>query len=71
MGLTLVGLVAGVALALGVTRFLASLLFGVTPTDATTFAAIAAFFGAVALLASGIPALRASRVDPTVALRSE
>jgi predicted permease len=71
MGLTLAGVCAGVLLALGVTRFLASLLFGVTPTDAWTFAGIAAFFGAVALLASGIPALRASHVDPTVALRSE
>ncbi|HET8948585.1 MAG TPA: ABC transporter permease [Candidatus Polarisedimenticolia bacterium] len=71
MGLTLAGVLAGVLLALGVTRFLASLLFGVTPTDAPTFASIAAFFGAVALLACWVPARRASRVDPTVALRSE
>jgi predicted permease len=71
MGLTLAGVVTGLLLALGVTRFLASLLFGVTPTDAPTFAAIAVFFGAVALLACWVPARRAARVDPTVALRSE
>ena len=71
MSLTLAGVAAGLLLALGVTRFLASLLFGVTPTDAPTFAAIALFFGAVALLACWVPARRATRVDPTVALRSE
>jgi putative ABC transport system permease protein len=71
MGLTLAGVAAGLLLALGVTRFLASLLFGVTPTDATTFAAMALFFGAVALFACWVPARRAARLDPTVALRSE
>jgi predicted permease len=71
MGLTLAGLGAGLLLASGVTRFLASLLFGVTPTDAPTFAAIALVFGMVALLACWLPARRATRVDPTEALRSE
>ena len=71
MGLTLAGLGAGAALALGVTRLLASLLFGIAPTDAPTFAAIALFFAAVALLACWLPARRASRVEPVTALRSE
>jgi ABC-type antimicrobial peptide transport system permease subunit len=71
MGMTLAGVVAGMLLAFGVTRFLAGLLFGVTPTDAPTFAAMVLFFGAVALLACWVPARRATRVDPTVALRAE
>jgi len=71
MGLTLAGVAAGLLLAMGVTRFLASLLFGVKPTDAPTFFGIALFFGLVALFACWIPARRATRVDPTEALRSE
>jgi ABC-type antimicrobial peptide transport system permease subunit len=64
-----VGLVAGVAGALAATRALSTLLFGVTSTDPATFAGVAGTVGVVALVASYIPAKRASRVDPMVALR--
>lgn len=67
----LVGVVVGVIAALGLTRFIETLLFGVEPLDAGTFAGMAIVMVAVALLASYIPALRASRVDPVVALRAE
>jgi putative ABC transport system permease protein len=69
MGLTLAGLAVGLVLAAATTRFLASLLFGVAPTDAATFAGIALFFGLVAFVACWLPARRATRVDPTEALR--
>jgi putative ABC transport system permease protein len=65
------GLALGIAGALAATRLLASLLFGVTPSDPATFAAIAALLFLVALLACWIPARRAMRVDPIVALRYE
>jgi predicted permease len=69
--LTLVGIGCGLAGAMGMTRFLSSLLYGVRPTDPLTFAAVAALLTGVALLACYIPALRAARVDPIVALRHE
>ena len=69
--LVLAGVIAGLGLALGVTRYLKTLLYGVTPTDASTLASVAFLLIAVALLASYFPALRASRVDPSSALRSE
>jgi len=65
----LVGVVVGVLVALGVTRFLSTLLFGVDPLDASTFVAMASVMLAVALLASYIPARRASAVDPVRSLR--
>jgi len=65
------GIAAGLAGALGATRLLASLLFGVEPTDLATFAATAAALGIVAGVASLLPALRAVRTDPMDALRSE
>jgi putative ABC transport system permease protein len=72
-GLTLVGigLVLGLAGSLGVTRFLKTLLFGVTTTDPATFAGISALVVIVALVACLLPARRATRVDPMEALRYE
>jgi putative ABC transport system permease protein len=71
MRLVLVGLCIGVAGALGVTRWMSSVLFGVKPSDPLTFLVVAALLGAVALLAAYVPARRAMRVDPMVALRYE
>jgi putative ABC transport system permease protein len=69
--LILGGVAAGAALAVGLTRYLSSLLYGVTANDALTLCAVAFLIAAVALFASYFPALRASRVDPLTALRSE
>jgi putative ABC transport system permease protein len=71
MVLVAFGLAAGLIGALLLTQFLRSLLFAVKPTDPLTFIAIAALLSAVALLACFIPAHRATRVDPLVALREE
>jgi putative ABC transport system permease protein len=69
--LVLLGLCIGVAGALVVTRWMSSVLFDVKPTDPLTFAIVAVVLGTVAFLAAYIPARRAMRVDPMVALRYE
>jgi putative ABC transport system permease protein len=68
---TLLGVAIGVLAALVLSRFLATLLFGVSATDPFTFASVAALMAFVALLACFIPARRATRVDPIIALRYE
>jgi len=66
-----VGVIIGVAVAFGATRALGSLLFGVAAADAPTFAAMSAAMIAIAVLASYLPARRASRIDPIVSLRGD
>jgi putative ABC transport system permease protein len=69
--LTLAGTLLGIGAALGATRLLQGLLFGVSTTDALTFAAVPVLLVIVALVAAYLPASRATRIDPTVALRLE
>jgi ABC-type antimicrobial peptide transport system permease subunit len=71
MRMALAGIVLGLAGAVALTRVLASLLLGVGTTDAVTFVGVAVLMAAVALLACYLPARRAARVDPLVALREE
>jgi putative ABC transport system permease protein len=69
--LILAGIVAGLAVSFALTRLIATLLYGVTPTDAFTFTTVTALLVSIALFACWMPAVRASRVDPLVALRHE
>ncbi len=71
MELTGAGIVAGLLGAAVLTRVMASLLFGVSATDLATFSAVPVILAAVALLATYLPARRATRVNPVVALREE
>ncbi len=68
--LTATGLALGTIASLAATRWIASLLFGTTPTDPATFIGIVLLLGVVALVAGYIPAHRASRVSPLIALQS-
>ncbi len=69
--LAAVGVLIGLVASFGLTRMMSSIVFGVSTSDPLTFAAIAAVLGGVAVLASYLPARRATRVDPIVALRYE
>ncbi len=71
MSLVAVGTVIGIVAALALTRFTSTLLFGVTPTDPTTFLSVSIVFAGVACFACYFSASKAARVDPLVALRYE
>jgi len=71
MALVSLGIAAGTLLSLGMARLISGMLFGITATDPLTFAGVAALLGTVAFLANYLPAWRAAKVDPMVALRYE
>jgi ABC-type antimicrobial peptide transport system permease subunit len=66
-----IGITGGLLTAIGVTRFASNLLYGISPADPATFAIIATLLLLVSLVAGYFPARRATRIDPTIALRAE
>jgi ABC-type antimicrobial peptide transport system permease subunit len=66
-----IGVTAGVLGAVGLTRYLAGMLYGISELDAATYVAVAAAFATVALFACYMPARRATRIDPLAALRQD
>jgi putative ABC transport system permease protein len=71
MSLTLIGVAIGLAMSLALTRVIKSLLFNVSATDPATFALVALLLVVIAMIASYVPARRATKVDPTQSLRNE
>jgi predicted permease len=71
LGLTATGILIGIGGALLLTRILSALLYGVSPTDIVTYAAVSAVLAAAVLLATSVPVRRAASVDPVIALRSD
>jgi predicted permease len=71
MRLTAAGVLVGIGIALALTRLITNLLFDVSPHDPTTYVTVVAVLAGTALVAAGIPALRAARIDPAVALREQ
>jgi putative ABC transport system permease protein len=71
LALALAGVAIGAAVAFALTRWMESLIFGVSPTDPVTFSAVSAVLVVIAMLASYVPARRAVRVDPMRSLRVE
>ena len=71
MQLSGAGIIIGLLAALGLTRWMSSMLVGVKPTDPLTFAAMTVVFLAIAAVASWLPARRAAALDPTAALRED
>jgi ABC-type antimicrobial peptide transport system permease subunit len=71
LALVSIGVAIGLGAAVGLTRLMSSLLFGVSPLDPTTYAAVPCLLVIVALLASYLPARRAAAVDPADALKAE
>jgi len=71
LSIAAVGVVVGLVGALGISRVIASLLYNVTSTDPLSFGGVSVFLAAIAVLASYLPARRAMKVDPIVALRAD
>jgi ABC-type antimicrobial peptide transport system permease subunit len=71
LSLTAIGIALGIGVAVMLTRVMSAFLFGVGPMDPMTYAAVSGILAAVALVATYLPARRASRVDPIVALRAD
>ena len=69
--MVIAGVALGLVVSVGLTRFVRSMLYEIAPNDPLTFVSVAVVLAAVALLAAIVPARRASRVDPIIALRAE